>query len=155
MIGRDIGNKGLMAPSRSEIDAVFVSIHERWNRGDIEAVVRAHFHPEARLQYAGAGTFPPFSGTHRGHRQIISAAKALLVEFTALHSHVHDIVAEGNRVNVHGRLRLRHHGTSRIADVEVCDRYVLDPQGRVLDWVAHCDTGLLAYLADSFGPLGD
>jgi hypothetical protein len=143
---------GAISLSRAEIDTLFVSNYEAWHAGRFAEVVRSYFHPQARLVYSGAGTFPPFSGTHVGHGGIICATRKLTEMFETLRAHIHDIVVENNRVSVHSCLCLRHRASRRAAELEVCDRYVLDLTGLIVEWVAYSDTGLLAHLAGCAEP---
>lgn len=141
------GSASALALDRRDVDAFFVGVHERWYEGRVSEVVGAHFHPQARLRFAGSGLFPRFSGTHIGHDPIISAYRSLMVEFERMHGHIDDILAEGNRVSVHSSLRLRHRETQRMADMDICDTYVMNFDGQIIDWIAYCDTGVLAQLA--------
>ncbi|MDB5651474.1 MAG: hypothetical protein JWL62_2994 [Hyphomicrobiales bacterium] len=141
--------------SRAEIDALFLSNFEAWHAGRYREVVREHFHPEARLIYSGAGTFPLFSGTHVGHDRIIEATRRLLETFEAMRAHIHDVVVEKNRVSVHSSVCLRHYVSRRVAETEICDRYVLDRSGRIVEWVAYSDTGLMSHLCDGLDPSWD
>lgn len=146
---------GAISLTRTEIDALFVSNYEAWHAGRFAEVVRSYFHPQARLIYSGAGTFPPFSGTHVGHGGIIEATCKLTKAFETLRAHIHDIVVENNRVSVHSCLCLRHRASQRAAEIEACDRYVLNLTGQIVEWVAYSDTGLLAYLANGAEPSWD
>ncbi|MDB5508601.1 MAG: hypothetical protein JWL93_1070 [Hyphomicrobiales bacterium] len=142
------GPASALALDRRDVDAFFVGVHERWYEGRVTELVAAHFHPQARLRFAGSGLFPRFSGTHIGHAPIISAFRSLMLEFERLHGHIDDILAEGNRVSVHSSLRLRHRETQRVAEMDICDTYVMNFEGQIIDWIAYCDTGVLAQLAE-------
>lgn len=144
--------KSHIGSNRCDIEAFFLAAHEQWHEGRYANVVRAHFHPRARLRFAGSGLFPAFSGTHIGHEAIIAAAGSLMSQFERVHGHIDDILVEGNRVSVRSSLRLRHRETSLKADTDICDAYVMNLDGEIVDWVAYCDTGLLAQLAQRVGP---
>ncbi|MDB5595638.1 MAG: hypothetical protein JWM36_2599 [Hyphomicrobiales bacterium] len=146
---------GAISLTRAEIDALFVSNYEAWHAGRFAEVVRSYFHPQARLIYSGAGTFPPFSGTHVGHNGIICATCKLAEIFETPRAHIHDIVFENNRASVHSCLYLRHRPSRRAAELEICDRYVLDLKGQIVEWVAYADTGVLAHLAGYSEPSWD
>ena len=129
-----------MASREAMIDTIYRAYDAR-DKGDIEGLMAA-FHPNAVFEIKGEKDILQIAGPVQGHPSVRAAMTGFIETFEFMKRDIIDAMAEGDRIAIHSRLKVRFIPGDVVVTTDVLDKFKFE-DGKIIELVEFADTALI------------
>jgi len=129
-----------MASREAMIDTIYRAYDAR-DKGDIEGLMAA-FHPNAVFEIKGEKDILQIAGPVQGHPSVRAAMTGFIETFEFMKRDIIDAMAEGDRIAIHSRLKVRFIRGDVVVTTDVLDKFKFE-DGKIIELVEFADTALI------------